>query len=144
MRPFEALVLLWGRRIGPDGAEKCPGDGGRGRRGLASHEDCAQRFTSVSVAEYRKAQILERLKRYSSSCGCELASIFMLVAVVLFLIHIARGPAEYSLGEAAWRGFVRVLSATVLGKFLGLTYARVRLHMLRSALRKESPSLGDA
>jgi hypothetical protein len=85
----------------------------------------------------RKAQINADIQRYRSACGCELASLFMIAAIILFLTYITYGPSNWSAGEALWRAIVWVVSVSVVGKFLGLAYARVRLYMLRSALRRE-------
>jgi hypothetical protein len=61
----------------------------------------------------------------------------MIGATILFLVYVAYGREEYAVGEALWRGVMWILPVTVVGKLLGLTYARVRLHMLRAALRRE-------
>jgi hypothetical protein len=87
--------------------------------------------------EDRKAEIQAGIQRYSSACGCEVASLFMIGATVVFLMPITFGQAGWPGGGALWRGIVWVLSVTVVGKLLGLTYARVRLQMLRSAQRRE-------
>lgn len=102
-------------------------------------EPLAQAVHSVPLAphEDRKARIQAGIHRYSAACGCELASLFMIGATVSFLAHVTFGVATWSPGGTLWRGSVWVLSSTVVGKLLGLTYARVRLRMLRSAQRSE-------
>jgi hypothetical protein len=92
---------------------------------------------SLSHGEDRKAQIQADIQRYSSACGCELASLFMIGATVLFLTFIVFGPGNWTASGTLLRGCVWVFSVTIVGKLLGLTYARVRLHMLRSAQRRE-------
>lgn len=91
----------------------------------------------LSPSEERKTRIEAGIQHYRSACGCELASVFMIGATVLFLVYVAYGREEYAVGEALWRGVMWILPVTVVGKLLGLTYARVRLHMLRAALRRE-------
>ena len=91
----------------------------------------------VGHGEDRKAQIQAGINRYSSACGCELASLFMTGATVVFLTYIAFGPENWSTGGALWRGIVWGLSVTVVGKLVGLTYIRIRLQMLRLAQRRE-------
>lgn len=59
----------------------------------------------------------------------------MIGATVLFVGYVAFGSHDYSVSEAAGRGFLAVLSAAVAGKLLGLAHARLRLRVLRHALR---------
>ena len=82
------------------------------------------------------AQIQAAIQRYSSACGCELGSLFMLGATVAFLAHLRFGVDHWSTAGTWWRGCLWVLSWGVVGKLLGLSYARIRLHMLRSAQRE--------
>jgi hypothetical protein len=107
------------------------------RQALKNHEDGAVLATPPVAREDRTAQIHADIQRHRSACGCELASVFMISTIVLFLTYIAFGPANWSAREAVWRGIVWVLSVSVVGKLLGLAYAGLRLHMLRAALRKE-------
>jgi hypothetical protein len=104
---------------------------------VGNQENCAVSSGPRSPGADRKAQISADIQRFRSACGCELASLFMIAATVLFLTYIAYGPGKWSAGEALWRGMVWVVSVSVVGKLLGLAYARVRLQMLRSALRRE-------
>jgi uncharacterized membrane protein len=92
---------------------------------------------TAPAQEERQAQIQAGIRLYSAACGCELGSLFMIGTTVIFLTYLSFGPSSWSVGEAVRRGFVWVVSCAVVGKLLGLTYARVRLHMLRSALRRE-------
>lgn len=89
----------------------------------------------------RRARIQEGIRRYSAACGCELASLFMIGATVSFLAYVTFGFANWSTGTL-WRGVVLVLSVSVVGKLLGLAYARIRLHMLRRAQTQELRNLG--
>lgn len=85
----------------------------------------------------RMARIQAGIQRYKSACGCELASLFMIGATVSFLAYVTFGAVAWPAGGTLWRGTAWVLSMTVVGKLLGLTYARVRLHKLRIAERRE-------
>ena len=97
----------------------------------------------VDVSEQqRKARIQASIQRYSAACGCELASLFMIRATVSFLAYVTFRVSAWSAGGTLWRGSVWVLSLTVVGKLLGLTYARVRLHILRSTQRREFRATG--
>lgn len=61
----------------------------------------------------------------------------MIGATVSFLAYVMFGAADWPASGTLWRGTIWVVSFAVLGKLLGLTYARVRLHMLRREERKE-------
>jgi hypothetical protein len=146
MMPKSELALN-GTLVGRSNSQECQSGGSRsasaGRGELADDqmrlEPLAPAVHSAPLApdEDRKARIQAGIQRYSAACGCELASLFMIGATVLFLAYVTFGVANWSAGETLWRGSVWVLSLTVVGKLLGLTYARVRLHMLRSAQRRE-------
>lgn len=92
----------------------------------------------LSSGEDRKTRLEAGIRYYRSACGCELASLFMIGATIVFLVYVAHGREEYAVGEALLRGVMWILPVTVGGKLLGLAYARVRLQMLRSALRRET------
>lgn len=85
----------------------------------------------------QKARILDAIRRQSNACGCEAASLFMLGALLSFLAYVMFGDVAWTAGEALRRGGAWVLSATLVGKLAGLGYARARLLMLRSTLRRE-------
>lgn len=91
----------------------------------------------------RRTQIQAAIQRYNSACGCEVGSVFMVGATIVFLTYITFGPGSWSAGGSVWRGILWVLSMTVVGKFLGLTYARLRLHVLRAEQRREFSSTLD-
>lgn len=102
-------------------------------------EPLAQLAYSAPLAcgEDRRARIRADIRRYSASCGCEVGSLFMIAAMVSFLAYLAFGAAGWSTGSAVWRGVVWVISWAVAGKLLGLIYARIRLHLLLAAQRRE-------
>ncbi len=84
--------------------------------------------------EGRKAWIEAEITRYRSACGCELASMFMLVATIWFLLYVAMGSSGWSVGQTVRHGAVWIFSTALVGKLMGLAYARIRLRMLRSLL----------
>ena len=97
------------------------------------------RHSSALLApdQARLARIQAGIQRYRSACGCELASLFMIGATISFLAYVVFGAADWPASGTLWRGTVWIVSFAVLGKLLGLTYARIRLHMLRAAERRE-------
>lgn len=123
----------------PDGSWSAPARGvetvaeppGLVPRGLAP------RHASLSPEDARKAWLQAGIRRQRAACGCELGSLFLIVATVAYLACVGFGVANWSAAGTLWRGIVFVLSSAVIGKLLGLAYAGVRLHQLRRALRRE-------
>ncbi len=77
------------------------------------------------------------MQRHRAACGCELGSIFTLIAVIglgAYLITGQGGPWS-GLGTLA-RGLTWVVSMSVAGKVLGLGYARLRLIQLGRELER--------
>jgi hypothetical protein len=70
-----------------------------------------------------------QLSRYYFACGCEVASVFLLVALVGYVLVI--GVASTGFGSATWRelfgGVLICFVAAITGKVAGLLYARGRL-----------------
>ena len=88
-----------------------------------------------SRAKDRETRRQVDILRYRSACGCELGSVFMIAS---FLMYVPLRPVNWSLTGSVFRGLVWVVSMSVFGKLVGLTYARVRLHMLRAEQAQES------
>jgi hypothetical protein len=86
------------------------------------------------------AAIEADIQRYSSACGCELGALFMVGGGVVFSAYATLATTDWSTAETFWRGGLCVLSLSILGKLLGLGYARVRLRMLRGERSLHSPS----
>lgn len=83
-----------------------------------------------------RAAIDADIRRYSSACGCELGALFMVGAALSFSAYATLTTTGWSTAETCWRGGIWVLSLSVVGKLLGLGYARVRLRMLRAEQRR--------
>lgn len=98
-------------------------------------------WSRALTTDDRRKQIQADIQRYSSACGCELGLAFLVGATIIFLVYLNYGPVSWSAGGSVWRGIVWVISMSAAGKCLGLAYARVRLHMLRAAQRREFPEL---
>ena len=91
-----------------------------------------------SRAKDRETRRQVDILRYRSACGCELGSVFMIASTTAFLMYVTLRPVNWSLTGSVFRGLVWVVSMSVFGKLVGLTYARVRLHMLRAEQAQES------
>ena len=91
----------------------------------------------------RVEQLHADIRRYETSCGCEVGSVFALCALAGAIGHlvVARG-GSVGWGHAAWAvGWV--VAWAVVGKLIGLGYARVRLSQLRGQLTRARAHLGD-
>lgn len=103
----------------------------------------------VSEADARSWEA--QLSRYYFACGCEVASVVLLVALAGYLVAISQGPG--GLSASTWhdavRGALVGFAATVAGKVLGLVHARRRLratvHSIAARLAKleARPSLAS-
>lgn len=68
------------------------------------------------------------------SCGCEVGSVFALATLIAMLGHLVAGTGNpVGWGTAAWVGGW-VISSAVVGKLIGLGYARIRVVQLRAQL----------
>lgn len=85
------------------------------------------------------AEIRSRIARLASECGCTMGGIFlaaaMAAAVAYFVITAALDFGSMLLAI----GFV--FGASVVGKFVGLGVARIRLLLLRRALSARRTSI---
>jgi hypothetical protein len=88
----------------------------------------------VGVDDARRARIEQSIERHSGACGCEVGSLFTVAAMLSFLAYLGLGDPGWSAGGALWWGAAWILTWSTVGKLVGLVYARVRLHMLRSQL----------
>jgi len=79
-----------------------------------------------------------RLNQYRRACGCEVGSVACVLALVGFILFVLlhNGPNTLGLLSCLFLGFGIVIAAGVLGKALGLLYARYRLSATLSAIRK--------
>jgi hypothetical protein len=100
------------------------------RRGRVQRPDrIALDVTGFTDADARMWEA--RLSRYYFACGCEVASVALLLALSAYLVAVAVTPG--GLGSATWRdagiGVVIGFAAAAFGKLVGLLYARRRLRM---------------
>lgn len=112
------------------------------RRGLAPRPD--RLVLDVGGITETDARAWEaKLSRYYFACGCEVASVVLLLALFGYLVVIAASPG--GLGAATWgdavRGALVGFAAAAAGKAAGLVYARRRL---RTTIRSLAARLVDA
>lgn len=85
----------------------------------------------------RIERIRAGIRRYEASCGCELGSVFAIGSLLGYAAHVALGKGQWP----GWRGAgwvaLWVISLSVVGKLIGLSYARTRLVRLRAQLERE-------
>lgn len=88
----------------------------------------------------RVDRIRADIRRYEASCGCELGSVFAIGALLGYGAHFVLGLGQWPGWHGAGWAAVWVLSLSVVGKLIGLGYARVRLVRLREQLQRELQS----
>ncbi len=80
-----------------------------------------------------------KLSRYYFACGCEVASVVMLLALAGYLVALTVAPG--GLRASTWRdavgGIVVGFSAAAVGKVAGLLHARRQLRTTIRSLRAE-------
>jgi hypothetical protein len=77
------------------------------------------------------------LRRQRASCGCEVGSAFAMVGLVVDVALLTSGYREWTgWGSAGWLA-LWVVGLSLLGKLIGLAYARIRIVQLRRALARE-------
>lgn len=99
--------------------------------------DRVRRDSYRDVGIQRVARIREDIQRYDASCGCELGSLFAVGSLLGYAAHVAFGQGQWPGWRGAGWAALSVISLSVVGKLIGLTYARVRLVQLQAQLRSE-------
>lgn len=89
------------------------------------------------VGMERVEGIRAEIRRYRSSCGCELGSAFALGAAVVFAIYFASGHGQWTGWGSAGSAVIWIIGLSVIGKLTGLGYAHVRLVQLGHLLDHE-------
>jgi len=82
------------------------------------------------------AELRSGIAKQEAACGCELGSIFTFVALALFIAHLAVNDTDWSTAGTLGRGVAWVVGWSLIGKLLGLAWARLRLIQLREELRR--------
>ena len=79
---------------------------------------------------------VDRAKAYSNECGCTMGGAFSVAALALVIVHfLLNGLFKGSvLSEIVW-GTTFVFGASIVGKTLGITIARIRLALLYRQLQ---------
>ena len=99
----------------------------------------------ASVTAVDEAHHVEHLRseiaRHEAACGCELGSLFTLAALVAFVGRLIVHDSDWSTVGTIGRGVLWVVGCSVVGKLLGLAWARVRVIHVRAQLRAELRSL---
>jgi hypothetical protein len=111
------------------------------------------RFVIAGLPEAANREASERMANYQSECGCFAGGLAMGASVLAFIILFivsGRSPVGGGFQGVAWF-FVLLVVSTMLGKLLGLLWARVRMVRLirKMAARAErelfdGPARGEA
>jgi hypothetical protein len=94
--------------------------------------------TTPAADEARYVEHLRsEIARHEAACGCELGSVFTLAALVVFVGGLVVHDSDWSTVGTIGRGVLWVVGCSVVGKLLGLAWARLRLIRVRVQLRFE-------
>ncbi len=96
----------------------------------------ALEIPALEAAE--RARWERRVNRHYRACGCEAGAVLTVLAALAYGVYLLRfgGLSARAPLMVAALGIAVVLAAAVVGKGLGLLYARLRLLGLVAALRR--------
>jgi hypothetical protein len=92
--------------------------------------------TTPASPDTRVAELRREIATQEAACGCELGSIFTFSALALFMAHLAVNDTSWSTAGALGRGVLWVVGCSLVGKLLGLGWARLRVIQLREELHR--------
>jgi hypothetical protein len=106
-----------------------------GLRRWAKHDKLEIQIPNLDITE--SAYWTVRVNRYRRACGCEVGAAACGLALIVFVLFAVFQNDRIQGGLISWivLGFTFVVLAGVIGKGLGLLYARYRLLRTISALR---------
>lgn len=82
------------------------------------------------------AELRSEIAKQEASCGCELGSIFTFSALTLLIAYLAVHDTNWSTAGTLGRGALWVVGCSLVGKLLGLAWARWRVIGLRAELHR--------
>lgn len=94
-------------------------------------------MTTADSQALHVAQLRKELARHEAACGCELGSVFAIAALAPFVGRLVMIDSSWSMVGTVGRAMVWVVGCSLVGKLLGLAWARVRVTQLRAELRAE-------
>jgi hypothetical protein len=92
--------------------------------------------TQLALEPSERADVQVRIARYNRECGCAMGGVFMVAALLTFVVYIAVTAAR-AIGVIG-AGIAFVVVSSLLGKTLGLIVASVRLDLLRRSLSRRA------
>ena len=92
--------------------------------------------TELALTPSEQAGVKTRTARYNRDCGCAMGGVFLVAALVTFLVYMAVTAALAI--DVIGAGIAFVVVSSLLGKTLGLVVASVRLGMLRRSLARRA------
>jgi hypothetical protein len=88
----------------------------------------------LSGDDGEKARLRDRARRYRNACGCALSGLFLIVSIAACGAGLVLAdPFRWSLVAI---GIAFVFCASLLGKAVGIGWARVRLLLLHRSLTR--------
>ena len=92
--------------------------------------------TELALTPSEQAGVKTRMARYNRDCGCAMGGVFLVAALLTFLVYMAVTAALAI--DVIGAGIAFVVVSSLLGKTLGLVVASVRLGMLRRSLARRA------
>ena len=92
--------------------------------------------TELALTPSEQAGVKTRMARYNRDCGCAMGGVFLVAALLTFLVYMAVTAALAI--DVIGAGIAFVVVSSLLGKTLGLVVASVRLGMLRRSLSRRA------
>lgn len=94
-------------------------------------EVCAV-IARLPADDQEKSQLRETARRYHRACGCALSGVFLIVAIVASAAWlIVADPFRWSLTAVC---LVGIFCSGLLGKAIGIGWAKARLRLLHHSL----------
>lgn len=75
---------------------------------------------------------VNRVKKYSSECGCSLGATFLMASIGVFIIYLflSNGFGVANLLNQLLLGIFFIFTSSIVGKLIGIGMARIRLALL--------------
>jgi hypothetical protein len=88
---------------------------------------------------------MDKVKKYSSECGCSMGAKFLMVSIGIFLIYFFRSNdfGVANLLKEFLLGILFIFTSSIIGKLIGIGIARLRLVLLSKYLIRKYRVLGE-
>jgi len=95
-------------------------------------------LNAIPVDEIDRSRYAEKIKKYSTECGCSMGAVFLFASaggfIYWFLVHEGWKSGHVMISYA-WQGALFVFFSALLGKLAGIGIARIKLVRLYYSLK---------